>query len=242
MADTASRPASGNADAIGVSEAARRLGVTRQTVYRWIGTSRLSTISVEPPTVSASEVAALAAGRDAAGPAPDGASTRSRIVLAAAAIIQRDGIAACTMEAVAEEASISRGGVLHHFADKDHLMTALAEQFVARFEAEWEDVVTATPAPTLDGAYVSVTLTGSEALGAAVLLGTTVHEDARTIVATAIERWYERIRTDAQERNDPDAVTRCLAADAVWLFGVLRVGSIATRLGAELRSAETPAP
>lgn len=224
---------------IGVSEAARRLGVTRQTVYRWIGTGKLAATTTQPPTVSAAEVDSLASGRDGTTAPPDGARTRARIVASAAEIIQRDGIAACTMEAVADEAGISRGGVLHHFADKDHLMSALAERFVSGFESEWAALAEAEPDLTLDRAYLRVTLGGSGALGSAVLLGTTVHEQARTTVASAIERWYDRILADARDRNDPDAVTRCLAADAVWLFGVLRVGSIATRLGEELRH---PAP
>ncbi|GJE15523.1 TetR/AcrR family transcriptional regulator [Methylobacterium marchantiae] len=69
---------------------------------------------------------------------------RASIILdAAESLIRRSGTRTLTIDAVATEASLSKGGVLHHFASKDALISALAErklkevkEDIARHEAE----------------------------------------------------------------------------------------------------------
>lgn len=60
---------------------------------------------------------------------------RAEIILdAAEALLRRSGSRTLTIDAVAAEASLSKGGVLHHYASKDALVTALAARKVARME------------------------------------------------------------------------------------------------------------
>ncbi|KQP42622.1 TetR family transcriptional regulator [Methylobacterium sp. Leaf104] len=65
------------------------------------------------------------------------------ILDAAERLIRRMGTRTLTIDAVAAEASLSKGGVLHHYASKDALISALAErklreirESVAAHEAE----------------------------------------------------------------------------------------------------------
>jgi AcrR family transcriptional regulator len=44
---------------------------------------------------------------------------------AAEAVVVRQGIANLTLEAVAAEAGMSKGGLLHHFPSKDRLVEAM---------------------------------------------------------------------------------------------------------------------
>lgn len=54
---------------------------------------------------------------------------RADIILdAAEVLIRRSGSRTLTIDAVAAEASLSKGGVLHHFSSKDALISALAER------------------------------------------------------------------------------------------------------------------
>lgn len=54
---------------------------------------------------------------------------RPTIILdAAEQLIRRSGTRTLTIDAVAAEAQLSKGGMLHHFASKDALITALAER------------------------------------------------------------------------------------------------------------------
>jgi AcrR family transcriptional regulator len=54
---------------------------------------------------------------------------------AAEAVVVRQGIANLTLEAVAAEARMSKGGLLHHFPNKDSLVEAL----VARCAEHWRE-------------------------------------------------------------------------------------------------------
>ena len=60
--------------------------------------------------------------------------TRAVILDSAESVVARDGVANLTFEAVAAEARISKGGVLHHFRSKEDLATAMIERSIAWFD------------------------------------------------------------------------------------------------------------
>jgi len=59
--------------------------------------------------------------------------TRQRILRAAAKIINTTGVLALTLEAVAKEAKISKGGLLYHFPSKDALMKGMNDYLTQSF-------------------------------------------------------------------------------------------------------------
>ena len=69
---------------------------------------------------------------------------RAEVILdAAEALLRRSGSRTLTIDAVAAEAALSKGGVLHHYASKDALVTALAARKVARMRAGIAEAVAA---------------------------------------------------------------------------------------------------
>jgi AcrR family transcriptional regulator len=60
---------------------------------------------------------------------PTESHSRQRILNAATQVADRDGIAALTLDAVAREASMSKGGLIHHFGTKNDLILAMLEHF-----------------------------------------------------------------------------------------------------------------
>jgi AcrR family transcriptional regulator len=56
--------------------------------------------------------------------------TRARIRVAAAKVIERDGAGHLTLEKVASEAGISKGGLLYHYPSKDALLQGLLEHLL----------------------------------------------------------------------------------------------------------------
>ncbi len=56
------------------------------------------------------------------------ATTRDRILEALKAVLVRDGSTAVTLEAVAAEAGVSKGGLLYHFRSKEALLDGLLQQ------------------------------------------------------------------------------------------------------------------
>ncbi|ACV63561.1 transcriptional regulator, TetR family [Desulfofarcimen acetoxidans DSM 771] len=62
--------------------------------------------------------------------------TKQRILRAAARIINTTGVLSLTLETVAKEAKISKGGLLYHFPNKDALMKGMADYLIQGFTNE----------------------------------------------------------------------------------------------------------
>jgi AcrR family transcriptional regulator len=72
--------------------------------------------------------------------------TRDTVLKAAAQVIIRHGVTAFTIEAVAQEAGVTKGGVLHHFPTKEALIDGLIDQVTETFNARLMDELEAEPA------------------------------------------------------------------------------------------------
>jgi AcrR family transcriptional regulator len=55
-------------------------------------------------------------------------SKQDLILHAASSIVQRDGMAQLTLEAVAKEAGVSKGGLLYHFSSKEALIKGMVDK------------------------------------------------------------------------------------------------------------------
>ena len=71
--------------------------------------------------------------------------TRDAILSAANRVILRDGSGRLTLEAVAREANVSKGGLLYHFKNKEALIFGLLEAQLAQFERSLENGADGTP-------------------------------------------------------------------------------------------------
>lgn len=169
-------------------------------------------------------------------------SARDRILDAAHRLVERDGVAHLTIEAVAREAGLSKGGVLYHFPTKESLIAAM----VAALLAEWDERIDHALA-TEHGpgrwvrAYIRACTQqpGAEAdpisaLLAAIATDPRALEPARRHFAL----WQRRLEDDAL--SPAVATVLRLAIDGLWfadLFGLappagqLRVEVIQTLLG-----------
>ena len=70
---------------------------------------------------------------------------RDKMLDAAEVVIERQGIANVTLEAVAAEAGMSKGGLLHHFPNKDHLVEALVTRCAENWRTYYMDAYAKTP-------------------------------------------------------------------------------------------------
>jgi len=61
---------------------------------------------------------------------------RDRLLNAAEGVVSRDGVRNMTLDAVAREAGVSKGGLLYHFPSKSALITAIVERLSRRCESE----------------------------------------------------------------------------------------------------------
>ncbi len=61
-------------------------------------------------------------------PPDDGRSLKTRLIIAARDLLERDGLEAATLRATARYAGVSHMAPYRHFRDKDQLLAAVAEQ------------------------------------------------------------------------------------------------------------------
>jgi AcrR family transcriptional regulator len=67
-------------------------------------------------------------------------STRDTILSAAAKVVTEQGASRMTLEAVAKEAGVSKGGLLYHFPSKDALIQGMVEQMADEYTARiWDE-------------------------------------------------------------------------------------------------------
>ncbi len=69
-----------------------------------------------------------------------------KLLDAAEAVVARQGIANLTLDAVAAEAKLSKGGLLHHFPSKDRLVEALVQRSADNWRRCYSEAYERTPA------------------------------------------------------------------------------------------------
>ncbi len=149
-------------------------------------------------------------------------SRRAQLLDAAVAVVRRDGAAALTLDAVAAEAGVSKGGVLYHFASKRALIDGLLTRWLDDFEERLggEDDLLAAYVRACDLSAAGPDRTASEFGVLAAMI------EEPEVLAAARERqagWMERILAGATDPADAWLVR--LAADGLWysdLLGVAR--------------------
>jgi len=147
--------------------------------------------------------------------------TRKRLLDAAASVVRRDGAKALTLDAVAAEAGVSKGGLLYHFKTKRDLLDAMLEGWVEEFGTE---IAAAEEGKGFAHGYVKASdMTGWAAAARATefgLLAAMVDEPAMLEgVRARYAAWQDRLVAEA---GDPvDATVARLAADGLWLNDLL---------------------
>ncbi len=63
-------------------------------------------------------------------------TTHDTLLTAAKRVVARDGVARLTLDTVAQEAGVSKGGVLYHFPTKNALVAAMMESDISCWKAE----------------------------------------------------------------------------------------------------------
>lgn len=163
----------------------------------------------------------------------DPAATRARLLGAASAVVRRDGATAVTLDAVAAQAGVSKGGLLYHFRSKRELVAALLVAWMDAFEAEVE--AAAEPGP---GGWTRAFVAASarpfrddELATDFAILAAAIEEPAqRAVVGERYAGWQARIAADGLDAAT--ATLARLAADGLWLSDLLGLAPPAGELRA----------
>jgi AcrR family transcriptional regulator len=152
-------------------------------------------------------------------------TTRQAILQAANRVVIDSGVAALTLDAVAHEAGVSKGGLLYHFPSKEKLVEGLLEQLLEGFTAEIEreaGVASDEPGRWLRG-YVRTSFDPDRQaldISAGLLAAVVNNPDLLAPMRQQYDEWQRQIEQDG---IDPAVATLVrLAADGLWfaeLFG-----------------------
>ena len=146
--------------------------------------------------------------------------TRHHLLQAASDVVAAQGSRALTLEAVARQAGVSKGGLLYHFPNKNALIAGMVAAAVEAFE----HAVAAGEESGDDwlAAYVDATLADLTTHDPLSGVFTAIAEEPELLAPfrAALDRWYHRAAHD----YGPDAVPLLLALDGLWLHA--RLGTL----------------
>jgi AcrR family transcriptional regulator len=135
-------------------------------------------------------------------------------------LIER-GSAYLTLDAVAADAGVSKGGLLYHFATKSALVDGLAERLQAFTEANLARAETDGVVRT----FLETSLPGSDeadhywAVFSAMRSGLEVSDETRAIVQRVFAVWSDALRAALDDPVHADVVR--LVGDGLYLGAVL---------------------
>jgi AcrR family transcriptional regulator len=158
---------------------------------------------------------------DAAEPIP----VRDRLLDAAEQVVAGAGVSNLTLDAVAREAGVSKGGLLYHFPSKATLITAIVERLATRCEGEQQHAMENDPRPGggFTRAYLAVRATPPEpqekSIHTALLTAAGSEPHYLEPIRAQFEKWRARLESDG---IDPVTATIVrLAADGLALGDLL---------------------
>jgi AcrR family transcriptional regulator len=144
--------------------------------------------------------------------------TRNRLLDAAGHVVRRDGAQALTLDAVAAEAEVSKGGLLYHFKSKRELVEGMVERWLKEFEHDIDQA---------DPAFVRGYVRASDPAGMQMdELGMLAALIADPSLLLSVRRQYGiwQDRVEREGRDPVDATVARLAADGLWLAELLGMG------------------
>src|SRR5699024_1160326 len=148
-------------------------------------------------------------------------NTRSKILKAAAYIVQSDGILNLTLEAAAEKAGVSKGGLLYHFPSKDALVAGMVQDPMQSYIDNIEKNVDQDTLQHRKGRWTRSFIKGTfeqrnpdKDMDAGLMAAATINRDLLKPIQDAYEQWQDHIDNDGL---DPiNATILRLAVDGLW--------------------------
>jgi AcrR family transcriptional regulator len=180
-------------------------------------------------------------------------ATKARIVAAAEEVVLRDGVAHLTIEGAANEAGLSKGGVLYHFPTRFDLVAAMVAKIIEEFDRDIEARLAvdkggpgAFGRAYVGATFVPVAVVGApdrdDRLGAAVIAAAAAEPALLIPLQRAARRWQRCLEADGVDPAVATAVR--MACDGLWLcdlFGLAApTGTARTAMAAELLRLVTP--
>lgn len=157
-------------------------------------------------------------------------NTKDAILDAAEAIVREQGAAHLTLDAAAERAGMSKGGVLYHFQTKDSLLVALVQRMTQAFQGLYEEArerMGNDPKRMLE-AYLEAVTGAEERLGntsCSLIPALASNPELLEPIRTFYKHHFAQLSKASVGWEQAAVVT--LALDGMWLLEMLGVSPLA---------------
>jgi AcrR family transcriptional regulator len=156
--------------------------------------------------------------------------SRTRLLVAAENVLIANGVAGLSFDAVALEAGLSKGGVLHHFRTKEDLIDALVKRYVERYDQAMNAELTriGDQSGKVSRAYIAASLEDAlrtesnfNEVGARLCAGLSSDPKKLFPVFEQNRRWQSSLESDG---IDPMTATIVrLAVEGLWYLEIMGV-------------------
>lgn len=154
---------------------------------------------------------------------PNSNSQLTRLLLLEAAnrVILDNGINALTLDSVAKQAGVSKGGLLYHFPNKESLIMGMVEQFVAEFDTVIEREIENNGGDWLK-AYIHASFENNperEKVSCALLAAFANNPDLLNPLREKFVEWQNKIEANAISPEIGTIIR--LTLDGLWLSDLM---------------------
>ena len=163
-------------------------------------------------------------------PAPQqarAAKTRAKLRDAAAVVVRNEGVPSMTLARVAEEAGVSKGGLLHHFGSKEDLLAGLLEQTLADASTSLDEMTDGDGRGAFARAYLEYVRRPDDHQAdsaTAIFAAAAAGDGDLAPAADVFEAWQQRLMHE--DGIDPAVgLLARIVGDGLWLidlFGLAR--------------------
>ena len=157
--------------------------------------------------------------------------TRAKLLDAAVEVIKREGPSRLTLDKVAVEANVSKGGLLYHFSSKNDLITALLNRTLQTAGSNLEE--RAAPLGEARGAFATAYLefmrrpyeaTGEGDIASSILAAAALDKNLLEETDLRFQRWQQRILDDGL--SESLALLVRVVSDGLWLMDSFRLAPL----------------
>lgn len=150
-------------------------------------------------------------------------SKRTCILEAALRVVARDGVTAVTYDSVADEAGLTKGGLVYHFPSRESLLAALQQHLADQWETALIQAAEAPVDKLTDAqraaAYARVAATSADRAELLLILEAATNPELAAPWTRLMDTWApptpgELPLTDQQANR----IIAHLAADGLWIY------------------------
>ena len=145
------------------------------------------------------------------------------IIKAAEAVMRKQGVGRLTLNEVALEAGVSKGGLLYHFPSKDALIKGMLDYAMDTFEGFIESYQKDDTAPGgwlrgyVNGTFISSGSVSQESASAAALIASVSHNPALLEHYRELQSKWSSSLKDQSQKKLLSALVIQMATDGLWL-------------------------